>query len=224
MDFLKTLRMKKILLALLVFVSAAGNLKAQTFAEWFQQKKTQKKYLIQQIAALQVYIGYAKKGYKIAKEGLNTIGGFTRGEFNLHTDYFNSLKSVNPEVRRYVKVAEIIALQVKIVQNYNRTYRQINSSDAFSEDELAYIGRVYRRLLDDCDKTLDELITITTDGRLEMKDDERIERIDKLYLDMQDKFTFSQSFSNDAISLAASRLKDKSDVQSSRVLQGIKNE
>lgn len=224
MDFLKSKRMKKILLFLLLFTSAAGTLQAQTFAEWFQQKKTQKKYLLQQIAALQVYIGYAQKGYNIAKDGLNTIGGFTRGEFNLHTDYFNSLKSVNPEVKRYAKVADIIALQIKIVQNYNRTYRQLNSSDAFSGDELAYISRVFGRLLDDCDKTLDELITITTDSKLEMKDDERIERIDKLYLDMQDKFTFSQSFSNDATSLAASRIKDKTDVQTSRVLRGIKNE
>ena len=223
MDFLKPARMKKILLFLLL-VSAAGGLQAQTFAEWFQQKKTQKKYLLQQIAALQVYIGYAQKGYNIAKEGLTTIGGLTRGEFNLHTDYFNSLKSVNPEIKRYAKVADIIALQIKIVQNYNRTYRQINSSDAFSNDELAYIGRVFGRLLDDCDKTLDELITITTDSKLEMKDNERMDRIDKLYLDMQDKFTFSQSFSNDAKSLAASRLKEKTDVQTSRVLQGIKNE
>lgn len=223
MDFLKPARMKKILLFLLL-VSAAGGLQAQTFAEWFQQKKTQKKYLLQQIAALQVYISYAQKGYNIAKEGLTTIGGFTRGEFNLHTDYFNSLKSVNPEIKRYAKVGDIIALQIKIVQNYNRTYRQINSSDAFSNDELAYIGRVFGRLLDDCDKTLDELITITTDSKLEMKDNERMDRIDKLYLDMQDKFTFSQSFSNDAKSLAASRLKEKTDVQTSRVLQGIKNE
>lgn len=224
MDFLKSKRMKKILLFLLLFASAAGTLQAQTFAEWFQQKKTQKKYLLQQIAALQVYIGYAQKGYNIAKDGLNTIGDFTRGEFNLHTDYFNSLKSVNPEVKRYAKIADIIALQIKIVQNYNRTYRQLNSSDAFSGDELAYISRVFGRLLDDCDKTLDELITITTDSKLEMKDDERIKRIDKLYLDMQDKFTFSQSFSNDAKSLAASRIKDKTDVQTSRVLRGIKNE
>ena len=224
MDFLKSVLMKKIVLFLLVFASAAGSLQAQTFAEWFQQKKTQKKYLLQQIAALQVYIGYAKKGYNIAKEGLTTIGGFTRGEFNLHTDYFNSLKSVNPEVKRYARIAGIIALQIKIVQGYNRTYRQLNSSDAFSNDELAYIGRVFGRLLDDCDKTLDELITITTDSELEMKDNERIERIDKLYLDMQDKFTFEQSFSNDAKSLAASRIKEKTDVQTSRVLQGIKNE
>jgi hypothetical protein len=131
---------------------------------------------------------------------------------------------VNPEIRRYAKVADIIALQVKIVQNYNRTYGRLNSSDAFSNDELAYIRRVFGRLLDDCDKSLDELITITTDGKLEMKDDERIARIDKLYLDMQDKYTFSQSFSNDAKSLAASRIKEKTDVQTSRVLQGIKNE
>jgi hypothetical protein len=215
--------MKKILLFLLLFASAAGSLQAQTFAEWFRQKKTQEKYLLQQIAALQVYIRYAQNGYKIAKEGLTTIGSFTRGEFNLHTDYINSLKSVNPEIKHYAKVADIIALQVKIVQNYNRTYTQLNSSNTFSDNELAYISRVFSKLLDDCAKTLDELITITTDGKLEMKDDERLQRIDKLYLDMQDNFTFSQSFSNDAKVLAASRLKEKTDVQTSRALQGIKN-
>ena len=66
---------------------AAGTVEAQTFSEWFRQKKTQKKYLLQQIAALQVYIGYAQKGYRIAKEGLTTIGGFTKGEFDLHSDF-----------------------------------------------------------------------------------------------------------------------------------------
>lgn len=212
MDFPKSMRMKKILL-LLVFVSVADSLKAQA----------RTKTLLQQIAALQVYIGYAKKGYNIAREGLNTIGSFTRGEFDLHTEYFNSLKTVNPEVKRYVKVAEIIALQVRIAQNYNRAYRQLKNSGAFSGDELAYISRVFSRLLDDCVKTLDELTAIITNEKLQMKDDERMERIDKLYLDMQDKLTFSESFSNDAKSLAASRLKEKSDIQTISVLQGIKN-
>lgn len=224
MDSLKSNAMKKALLFLLLLVSAAGSLRAQTFAEWFQQKKTQKKYLLQQIAALQIYIGYAQKGYKIAKEGLTTISGFTKGEFNLHGDYFNSLKTVNPEVRKYVKVADIIALQVKIVQDYNRTYGQLAKSDAFSSEEQDYIRRVFGRLLGDCEQTLDELITITTDGKLEMKDDERMARIDKLYLDMQDKYTFSQSFSNDAKLMAAARTKEQTEIQTSRALQGIKNE
>ncbi|MFT4152241.1 hypothetical protein [Parafilimonas sp.] len=210
-----------IIIWMMVLASAAH---AQTFAEWFQQKKTQKKYLIRQIAALQVYIGYLQKGYKIAKDGLNTIGDFTQGEFNLHTDYFNSLKSVNPNVKRYAKVAGIITLQVKIVQNYNRAIKQLKSSAAFSGDELSYIGKVFSNLLDDCAGTLDELIAVTADGKLEMKDDERLKRIDKLYSDMQDEFTFSRSFGDDAKTLAASRLQEESDMQTLRALTGIKNE
>lgn len=216
--------MKKRSLLLILLVWAAGTLQAQTFEEWFNQKQTQKKYLLQQIAALQVYIGYARKGYNIAREGLNTIGGFTRGEWNLHTGYMQSLKQVNPEIKRYVRVADIMRFQLKILQDQNRARRQLSSSGAFSNDELAYIGRVFSRLLDDCSKTLDELVMITTDGKLEMKDDERMARIDKLCQDMQDKFTFSQRFSNDARSLAASRLKEKTDVQTSRVWHGIINE
>lgn len=210
-------------LFLLIFMSTAGTPKAQTFSEFFQQKKTQKKYLLQQIAALQIYIGYVQKGYKIAEEGLTTISGFTRGEFNLHSDYLNSLKTVNPEIRKYVRIADIIDLQVKIVKSYNSNYRQITSSNAFSSDELGYIRSVFSSLLDDCEKALDELIAVITDDKLEMKDDERMTRIDKLYLAMQDKFIFSRSFGNDARLLAASRIKEQADIKMSRDLQGIKN-
>lgn len=213
--------MKKLLSFLLVLMAVSGSLKAQTFAEWFQQKKTQKKYLIQQIAALQVYIGYAKKGYNIAKDGLNTIGGFTRGEFDLHGDFINSLKNVNPEIKRYAKVADIIALQVKIVQQSGRAYRQLQRSDMLSANELNYIDRVFARVLDDCEQILDELITVTTNGKLEMKDDERMSRIDRLYLDMQDSYTFSKGFSDEAQALALSRKKEQNDVITGRALQGI---
>ncbi len=216
--------MKKMLLLLLLFVSAAGSLQAQTFSEWFRQKKTQKKYLLQQVAALQVYIEYAEKGYNIAREGLTTIGGFTRGEFDLHNVFFTSLKTVNPEIRHYAKVADMISMQVRIVQDYNRTYRQLSAGDAFNDEELAYIRRVFGRLLNDCEKTLDELITVTTDGKLEMKDNERMARIDKLYLYMQDQYTFSRSFGNEAKIMAAVRLQEKTEVQTGQALYGIKNE
>jgi hypothetical protein len=215
--------MKKILI-LFLFGMFATSTQAQTFAEWFRQKKTQKQYLIQQIAALQVYIGYAQKGYSIAQEGLNMIGDFKRGEFNLHTGYFNSLKNVNPKIKQYAKVADIMVMQVAIIKGYNRTRRQMQESGAFNGKELDYIIRVLGRLLDDCENTLDELITVTTDGNLEMKDDERLERIDILYQDMTDKYTFSQSFSNETMVLAASRIKENNDVQTSRALYGIKHD
>lgn len=220
MDFLKSNHMTQTLLFLLLMVSPGH---AQNFAEWFKQKKTQKKYLLQQIAGLQIYIESARKGYRIAKKGLTVVGDFTKGEFNLHTDYFNSLKKVNPVIRRYAKVAEVMALQVKIMESTGQTSRQISGSDIFSDDEKAYIHRVFNRLHDDCGKTLDELIRLTSASKPELRDDERMSRIDKLYLDMQDKFTFSQEFSNEVKGLTASRLKEKKEVESSRQWQGIKN-
>jgi len=215
--------MKKLLI-LFLFGMFATTTQAQTFAEWFRQKKTQKQYLIQQITALQVYIGYAQKGYSIAKEGLNTIGELKRGEFNLHTDYFNSLKSVNPKIKQYAKVADIMVMQITIIQGYSKTRRYVRESGAFNGEELDYIMRVLGRLLDDCGNTLGELIAVTTDGNLEMKDDERLERIDILYQDMTDKYTFSRSFNNETMVLAASRIKENNDVQTSRALYGIKQD
>ena len=46
--------------------------------------------------------------------------------------------------------------------------------------------------------TIDEFIAVTTSNELEMKDDERLKRIDTLYNDMQGKYTFAQSFANEA--------------------------
>ena len=72
-------------------VLCAENLSAQTSSEWFRQKATQKKYLLQQIAALQVYSGYLSKGYSIAKNGLNTIKNIKNGDLLQHSNYFTSL-------------------------------------------------------------------------------------------------------------------------------------
>lgn len=183
----------------------------------------QKKYMIQQIAALQVYIGYLQKGYSIAKKGLNVIGDLKKGEFNLHSNYFNSLKSVNPKIRNSEKVAGCITLQVQILKVFNSTYKQLKQSKQFSENELSYMDNVFTRLIEDCTVTIDELIEVTTSNKLEMKDDERLRRIDNLYNDLQSKNIFVQSFSSEVKVLAVSRLQDQNDVGTSRSINGIKN-
>jgi len=195
--------------------------RAQTWGEWFNQNATQKKYLLQQIAALQVYIGYAQKGYTIAKEGLHTIGTFTGGEFNLHTVFFTSLRMVNPKIKQYGRVADIIALQLKIVQEHSSAYNWLSDSNAFAGSELDYIRNAFGKMLDNCENLIDELTAVTTDGQLEMKDDERMERIDKLYAQMQSNWEFCKTFGNQSKTLALARLRDKNDAITGRSLSGI---
>ena len=213
--------MKKIIIiaSLLCF---AESLSAQTFAEWFRQKATQKKYLLQQIAALQVYIGYVSKGYSIAKKGLNTIQDIKHGDLNLHSNYFTSLVTVNPKVKRYTKVADIISLQIDIARQASKTIKDCKNSHQLTTAELEYLQKVFTTLLDDCAKCLDALLNIITNGQLSMKDDERIAAIDKLYNDMADKQIFIRSFSNSSKGLCVQRENDQNNIIISKKLNDLK--
>ncbi|MBX9734946.1 MAG: hypothetical protein K2X37_12875 [Chitinophagaceae bacterium] len=214
--------MKIILLLATVGLFAFHSSNAQTTDEWLNQKSTQKKYLLQQISALQVYLGYAKKGYNIISGGVNTIRNIKNGDLNLHRDFFNSLKNVNPAIRRYAKVADMIAYQVKIIKQTKGTLQQIRETKQFTETELDYCKQVFDNLLNECMKTVEELILVTTSGKLEMKDDERLKRIDRLYADVLDKYSFTCSFSEDMGILAVQRLGEQMEINRSKIINGIK--
>ena len=181
----------------------------------------QRKVLLLQIAALQTYIGYAKKGYTVVKKGLNFIGDVKKGEVNLHSDYFNSLLQVNPKVKNYVRVGEIIALQIKILKVHKKTLELLRQDDLFHGDELDYIERVFERLIDNCNETLDQLLLISTDAKLEMTDDQRLEHIDSLYTAMMSDYSFCEHLSEEIKILSLSKAKEKRDARQSQILNGL---
>lgn len=179
------------LVSCLLFLGSVS--KAQTFAEFFSQKKKQKEYLLKQIAGLQVYIGYAKKGYDIATGGINTVREIKNGEFGLHSAFFSSLKAVSPFIRNNSKVAEIIEMQLAISKSFNG----IKSHDLLSDGDRDYIATVRKKVLDECFTDLEELLLVITSGKIEMTDDERIKRLDQVYGGMKDKSAFTQSFTGE---------------------------
>ncbi|UUW08633.1 hypothetical protein NLG42_21325 [Flavobacterium plurextorum] len=204
--------MKKVILLLVLLL---------VFQQVVQAQAKQRKELLLQIAALQVYMDYAKKGYSAVSKGLNFIGDAKRGEVNLHSDYFTSLLKINPKVKNYYKTAAIISMQIKIMKICKRTFSELKGNDLFHGSELDYIERSFERLLDSCTDTLESLLIVTTDSKLELKDDERIKRIDKLYEEMLEHYDFCQSFSSEAKRLSLSKTKEKKDAESSSVLHGL---
>lgn len=212
--------MKKVLL--IAFISSLAHIGyAQTWDEWFRQKKTQRKYLIQQIAALKVYLGYVKKGYEIASQGLTTIRNIKNGDFNLHRDFFSSLSRVNPKIKNCAKVADIIALQTRIIKEVNETIKGIKDAGQFTPEEMGLCKRVFENLLAESLKNIDELFLVITSGELEMKDDERLQRIDTIYADMQEKYAFTAGMSEDFALLSVQRMQEQYEVNLSRKLLGV---
>jgi hypothetical protein len=214
--------MKKTIMMLGIYFIFLLPANSQTLAEWTQQEKTQKKYLLQQIAALQVYLNYAKKGYEIANKGINIIQNIKKGDFNLHEEFFTSLKKVNPKISRYVKVADIIAYQVRIIKQTKQTIQGITETKQFTTDELDYCKKVFDNLLDECIKNIEELLMVITPDVLEMKDDERLKRVDKIYFDMLDRYSFCSSFSEEMGLLSVQRLGEQIEINRSKIINGLK--
>ncbi|MDR6761886.1 hypothetical protein J2Y38_002095 [Flavobacterium sp. 2755] len=191
------------------------------FNQGMSGQAKQRKELILQIAALQVYIDYAKKGYSAVSKGLNFIGDARKGEVSLHGDYFTSLLKINPKVRNYYKTAQIISMQFKIMKLCSRTLADLKTADLFHGNELDYIERSFGRLLQNCSQTLDQLLVITADAELELKDDQRLERIDLLHKTMLEDYNFCLSFSRDARLMSVSKTADKEDSKGLSELYGL---
>jgi len=185
--------MKRVIVGIFLLGLYTFSAQAQTFSEWFRQKKTQIKYLVAQIAADYIYLGDLKKGYGIAQTGLAFIGDMKKGEFDLHTNYFNSLKTVSHSVSTYSRINDIISYENEIMTSFKRVLQAKNMNAA----EMNYLNAVYNNMNNECDKSLDELIDVVTDDRYVMKDDQRIKRIDAIYEDMKNKYAFTQSFAAD---------------------------
>src|SRR6476661_750300 len=100
----------------LVLTTALAN--AQTFDEWFKQKKTQIKYLQEQIAALRSYGALVNKGYDIAQNGLTSIFNSKDKDHKQHDNYFNSLWKAKPDIRSYRKVASIFQMKNHISNQF----------------------------------------------------------------------------------------------------------
>jgi len=157
---------------------------------------SQTEVMIEQIIKLKTYLSWLKKGYDIANKGLTLIGDIKHGDFNLHKDYFNSLEQVNPQIKGDVKIADMISMQVQMLSSYKSYYQQFKASGVFTGKELNYLYQVFTVLLDDVARDITELTNVVTDDQLQMKDDERIDDIDKLCRNMTDKYEFLYSFSS----------------------------
>lgn len=204
----------------LLFFLVAWNLPAQTFNEWFRQKETQLKYLVEQIGALKVYGEAVKEGYAIAQNGLTNISSSKGEDLRQHRDYFSSLEKVRDGIRSLSQVERAVRLKEMI----EREYRASNSGATvfLSEEERDYFRSVWSALLQESSGLSGEMEVTIKEQWFRLKDDERIARIERICLQMEDCYSFSRSISNEIRTFVWNRLREKSNSGKTRSLYGLK--
>jgi len=176
---------------------------------------------VEKLAQFKQILSDMKKGYEIINLGYNTVKDLSQGNFNLHETFLDGLLAVNPTVKNYKRVAITIDNQIDLVKEYKSAYKRFKQSGSFNEQELKYISSVYSKLFDQSLRNLDDLTTVLTANQLRMSDDERLQEIDRIYLEMEDKLQFLRYFNNQTTLLSLQRSKEKRNIESSRRNYGI---
>lgn len=183
--------------------------KAQTFAEWFEQGKTQMKYLVLQIEALNAFQNSVRQGYNELHNDWWAIKDWKNGEYALHTGYYNSLSQVNPVVAQYTDKSGIQAEEQSIISQFSA----LSGLDGLTADERTYIGTAQQAVLAGCAKTMTDLQNVLTPGKLVMSDDERMKRIAADDDKIKDQYEFTCHFCTQVRLLAAQRNQDDNELK-----------
>jgi len=166
---------------------------------------------IEKLTQFKAILSDMRAGYTILTQGYGAVKDISQGNFNLHSAFLNSLMAVSPEVRKYGRIADIIANQASIVSEYKAAWKQANASGHFSAQELLYINEVFTSLLNQSVDNLTNLANVITAGSLRMSDAERLQAIDGIYSDTQNKLVFLRDFNNKVAILALQRQKEQNE-------------
>jgi hypothetical protein len=176
---------------------------------------------VEKLSQLKNILSDMKRGYTVISKGYNSVKNIAQGNFSLHEVFLDGLMLVNPEIKKYRRVADIISYQKDIITEYKSAFNRFKSSSNFSSREIDYLGNVYRQLFDQSMDNLDELFTVITSSKLRMSDDERLQAIDRIFADTENQLVFLRSFNKEASILNLQRQREKSDLKTTKGYFGI---
>ncbi|MEO7983265.1 MAG: TerB family tellurite resistance protein [Bacteroidota bacterium] len=209
----------KTIVLLLIIINAGITTKIAAQSQEIEQLTLD----IEKLAQFKQILSDLKKGYQIVSSGYSTIKDLSKGNFNLHKTFLDGLMLVNPAVRKYGKVVDIINDQLMIVKEYKAAINMYKKDKNFNAGEIDYLGKVYNNLFKQSLNNLDELTMVMTDSKLRMSDDERLGAIDRIHADMNNKLLFLRQFNNNTTILAVQRAREKNDAVTMKEIYGVTN-
>lgn len=213
--------MKRYLIITTLLLAVALQVQAQTWAEWFKQNRTQRSYLVKQVAGLRLYISFARQGYDIATRGITTISALKNGDLGLHQLFFSGLQSAGPAISKYARIPESLASEVRIRRLIAATISKTSRNQVFPQDEAGYVRRVLEKLEQDCRLILEESLELLSEHSYQLSEDQRISRLAALRLQVEENLSFCRHFCGQVSRMASYRMNENKEVENSRKLNGI---
>ncbi|WP_026953578.1 hypothetical protein [Algoriphagus vanfongensis] len=212
--------MKKLLpICYLAFLSLPSY--SQTFEEWWNQKETQKKYLAEQLAALEAYGAVLKEGYETVSQGLGLMRTIQHEDFSQHQSFYGSFSRINPAISSHPETEKCIQIYELTKQLTTHIPNSLLQIALLSEAEKRVILHICQAIQKDSDQILLDLESFLQEEKIQLNDSERLERIHQTQNVLQEVLGFGLRFYQECENLMLSRKQELQSITASKSLHAI---
>ena len=158
----------------------------------------------------------------LSKVKLEEISDWSRKQKEQYQQYFDELQKVKSLISYYQRIRDIMTIQLRIVEEYKRSWQLISQDKHFSAKELEYISSIYTGILSETIKNVDELSLVVNSFRTQMSDAKRLEIIATVASKVDENYSDLKSFTQKNGMLSLLRARSEADIANTKILYGLK--
>ncbi len=179
--------------------------------------------VVQQIQNETIVLQNAQKELEniMTKLDLDDITDWVQKTKDLYSEYYNELETVKDIISGYDKIKSLVAMQERIVSQYQSAYALFKQDKHFSATELDYMANVYSGILDQSLKNLDQALLVINALTTSMTDAQRLNIINSASAGMQKNYDDLRRFNNQNVQLSLQRGAAQGDIDEVKELYGL---
>jgi hypothetical protein len=178
---------------------------------------------IQRLQNKTIWLQNAQKKLEnaLSKLKLDEISDWTEKQKEQYRKYYEELAQVKAIISYYQRIRDITQKQVRLVNEYNRSWQLIRQDKHFTADEINYMAKVYSGILDESLKNIDQISLIIKSFTTKMSDAGRLELINNAADQVDANYSDLAEFNRQNTLLSLQRAKTGAEVQAVKKLYGL---
>lgn len=142
---------------------------------------------------------------QLSKFKLNEISDWTEKQRKLYATYYDELVKVKAMIGTYQRIKDLAETQAGIVKQYHSAMALFNQDKHFTANEISHMETVYKGILEESIKNLDQLFIVVSSFKTQMSDAARMQLIDEIGKKMDANYSDLNEFTNQNVTLSVQR-------------------
>lgn len=179
--------------------------------------------MIQRLQNKTIWLQNAQKVIenKLSEFKLKEIAEWTQKHRKLYEDYYEELWKVKNALSTYQRVRQIMDKQIRIVDEYDRAWTLIKNDHHFTENEIDFMYQVYKGILNESVRNLDQILLVITAFKTQMNDSQRLTIITQAGDRIEQNLVDLVEFNKNTFQISLNRAKSQYEFDYLKKLYGL---